>query len=116
MVPRPRLECGRQRRARMEFVEAHGARIPIVGFGSMRLKQDAGAQAIEAAIRNGYRHIDTAAFYGNEREVGQAIRASGVKREEIFVTTKVRENNLTADNFARSLDSSLKLLDLPAVD
>jgi 2,5-diketo-D-gluconate reductase B len=100
----------------MQFVEAHGARIPIIGFGSMRLKEEAGAKSIEAAIRNGYRHIDTAAFYGNEREVGQAIRASGVPREEIFLTTKVRDNNLKADDFARSLDNSLKLLDLPAVD
>jgi len=100
----------------MQFVEARGARIPIVGFGSMRLKEDAGAKAIESAIRLGYRHIDTAAFYGNEGEVGQAIRASGVKREDIFLTTKVRDNNLKADDFARSLDSSLKLLDLPAVD
>ncbi len=82
----------------------------------MRLKEDAGAKAIESAIRQGYRHIDTAAFYGNEREVGQAIRASGVKREDIFLTTKVRDNNLKADDFARSLDNSLKLLDLPAVD
>ena len=86
----------------MQFVEAHGARIPIVGFGSMRLKEEAGAKSIEAAIRNGYRHIDTAAFYGNEREVGQAIRASGVPRDEIFLTTKVRDNNLKADDFARS--------------
>jgi 2,5-diketo-D-gluconate reductase B len=100
----------------MEFVEAHGARIPILGFGSMRLKDEAGAKAIEAAIRNGYRHIDTAAFYGNEREVGQAIKASGVKREDIFLTTKVRDNNLKADDFARSVDNSLKLLDVPAVD
>ena len=100
----------------MQFVEAHGARIPIVGFGSMRLKEDAGASAIEAAIRQGYRHVDTAAFYGNEREVGQATKASGVKREDIFLTTKVRDNNLKADDFARSLDNSLKLLDLPAVD
>src|ERR1051325_9704824 len=100
----------------MQFVEAHRARIPIVGFGSMRLKDGAGAAAVEAAIRNGYRHIDTAAFYGNEREVGQAIRASGVPREDIFLTTKVRDNNLKADDFARSLDNSLKLLDLPAVD
>ena len=53
----------------MQYVEAHGARIPIVGFGSMRLKEEAGTRAIEAAIRPGYRHIDTAAFYGNEREV-----------------------------------------------
>ena len=55
----------------MEFVEAHGASIPIVGFGSMRLKEDAGREAILSAIRNGYRHIDTAAFYGNENEVGR---------------------------------------------
>src|SRR6185503_11956491 len=103
-------------RAKMEFVEAHGARIPIVGFGSMRLKDDAGAQAIESALRQGYRHIDTAAFYGNEREVGQAIRASGVPRGDIFLTTKVRDNNLKADDFARSLDNSLKLLDVPQVD
>ena len=100
----------------MEFVEAHGARIPIVGFGSMRLKEDAGREAILSAIRNGYRHIDTAAFYGNEKEVGDAIKASGVKREDLFLTTKVRDNNLKADDFARSLDNSLKLLDLPQVD
>ena len=100
----------------MQYVEAHGARIPIVGFGSMRLKEEAGTRAIEAAIRNGYRHIDTAAFYGNEREVGEAIRASGVKREEIFLTTKVRQDNLEADKFARSVENSLKLLDMPTVD
>ena len=100
----------------MEFVEAHGARIPIVGFGTMRLKEDAGTQSILSAIKAGYRHLDTAAHYGNEKEVGQAMRAAGVPREDIFLTTKVRDNNLKADDFARSLDSSLKLLDLPAVD
>jgi diketogulonate reductase-like aldo/keto reductase len=100
----------------MQSVEAHGARIPIVGFGTMRLKDDAGAQAILSAIRAGYRHLDTAAYYGNEREVGEAMRASGVRREDIFLTTKVRDNNLKADDFARSLDNSLKLLDVPQVD
>src|SRR3954462_10807523 len=100
----------------MEIVEAHGARIPIVGFGSMRLKEDAGREAIASAIRVGYRHIDTAAFYGNEKEVGDAIKASGVKRGEIFLTTKVRDNNLKADDFARSLENSLRLLDVPQVD
>jgi 2,5-diketo-D-gluconate reductase B len=100
----------------MEFVEAHGARIPIVGFGTMRLKGEEGTQSILSAIRAGYRHLDTAAFYGNEGEVGAAIKASGVAREDIFLTTKVRDNNLKADDFARSLDNSLKLLDLPAVD
>jgi diketogulonate reductase-like aldo/keto reductase len=100
----------------MEFVEAHGARIPIVGFGTMRLKEDAGREAILSAIRVGYRHLDTAAYYGNEKEVGEAIKASGVKREDIFLTTKVRDDKLKADDFARSLDNSLKLLDLPQVD
>ena len=100
----------------MEFLEAHGVRIPIVGFGSMRLKEDAGREAILSAIRLGYRHIDTAAFYGNEKEVGDAIKASGVPRNEIFLTTKVRDNNLKADDFARSVDNSLKLLDVPQVD
>jgi diketogulonate reductase-like aldo/keto reductase len=100
----------------MQFVEAHGARIPIVGFGTMRLKEDAGAEAILSAIRGGYRHLDTAAYYGNEKEVGQAMRASGLKREEFFLTTKVRDNNLKADDFARSLENSLKLLDLASVD
>lgn len=100
----------------MQFVEAHGAKIPIVGFGTMRLKEDAGEQSILSAIRTGYRHLDTAAYYGNEREVGAAMRASGVAREDFFLTTKVRDDNLKADDFARSLDSSLKLLDLPWVD
>src|SRR5919198_1511872 len=100
----------------MQFVEAQGARIPIVGFGTMRLREEAGAQAILSAIRIGYRHLDTAAYYGNEKEVGQAIKASGVPREEFFITTKVRDNNLKADDFARSLENSLKLLDLPSVN
>jgi 2,5-diketo-D-gluconate reductase B len=102
--------------AGMQAVEANGAKIPIVGFGTMRLKQEAGVAAIEAAIRAGYRHLDTAAFYGNEREVGEAMRASGVGREDIFLVTKVRHDNLAADNFARSLDNSLTLLGVPAVD
>ena len=100
----------------MQFVEAHGARIPIVGFGTMRLKEEAGAEAILSAIRAGYRHLDTAAYYGNEKQVGQAMRASGVRREDFFLTTKVRDNNLKADDFARSLETSFKLLELPSVD
>src|ERR1044072_5672816 len=100
----------------MQYLEADGARLTIVGSGLNRLKEVVGREAILSAIRNGYRHIDTAAFYGNEKEVGDAIKASGVKREDIFLTTKVRDNNLKADDFARSLDNSLRLLDLPQVD
>ncbi len=100
----------------MQFGETHDAGIPIVGFGTMRLKEEAGAAAILSALRIGYRHLDTAAYYGNEREVGQAMRASGIKREDIFLTTKVRDDKLKADDFARSVDGSLKALDLPFVD
>jgi diketogulonate reductase-like aldo/keto reductase len=100
----------------MQVVEAHGAKIPIVGFGTMRLKEEEGTASILSAIRTGYRHLDTAAYYGNEKEVGEAMRASGVKREDFFLTTKVRDDKLKADDFARSVDTSLKLLDLPFVD
>jgi diketogulonate reductase-like aldo/keto reductase len=100
----------------MHVVEAHGARIPTIGLGTMTLKDEVCVQAVKTALQLGYRHIDTAAFYGNEKETGEGLRQSGIKREEVFVTTKVRENNLTPDNFQRSLDQSLANLQLPYVD
>ena len=100
----------------MHVVEAHGARIPTIGLGTMTLKEDVCVQAVRTALQLGYRHLDTAAFYGNEKENGEGLRQSGVKREEVFITTKVRENNLTPDNFVRSLEQSLANLQLPYVD
>jgi 2,5-diketo-D-gluconate reductase B len=100
----------------MQFVEAHGARIPQIGLGTMTLKEDVCVQAVKTALQVGYTHIDTAAFYGNEKENGEGLRASGVKREAVFLTTKVRENNLLPDDFKRSLDQSLANLQLPSVD
>ncbi len=100
----------------MHVVEAHGARIPTIGLGTMTLKDDVCVQAVKTALAIGYRHLDTAAFYGNEKENGEGLRASGIRREEVFITTKVRENNLTPDNFQRSLDQSLLNLGLPSVD
>ena len=100
----------------MQFVEAHGARIPQIGLGTMTLKEDVCVQAVKAALQIGYRHLDTAAFYGNEVENGEGLRASGIKREDVFITTKVRENNLLPENFNKSLDQSLKNLQLPYVD
>ena len=97
-------------------VEAHGARIPQIGFGTMTLKEDVCVQAVKAALQLGYRHLDTAAFYGNEKENGEGLRQSGVKREAVFITTKVRENNLLPENFNKSLDQSLANLQLPYVD
>ena len=100
----------------MQFVEAHGARIPQIGLGTMTLKGDICVQAVKTALQFGYRHIDTAAFYGNEVENGEGLRQSSVKREEVFICTKVRENNLLPENFNKSLDQSLTNLKLPYVD
>ncbi len=75
----------------MQYVEAHGARIPQIGLGTMTLKEDVCVQAVKTALQIGYRHLDTAAFYGNEKENGEGLRASGVKREDVFITTKVRQ-------------------------
>jgi 2,5-diketo-D-gluconate reductase B len=97
-------------------IESHGARIPVIGFGTMTLKEDLGVEMVEAALHLGYRHLDTAQNYGNEREVGAGMRRSGIKREDIFLTTKVWFNRLAAGDFERSVDESLERLVLPWVD
>jgi diketogulonate reductase-like aldo/keto reductase len=70
-------------------VEAHGARIPLLGLGTWELRGRACTRVVEQALRLGYRHVDTAEMYDNEREVGEGLRASGIKRDEVFVTTKI---------------------------
>ncbi len=100
----------------MDSIESHGARIPILGFGTMTLKEDVCVQLVDAALKLGYRHLDTAQMYGNEREVGAGMRGSGIKREEIFLTTKVWFNRLASGDFERSVDESLERLALPWVD
>ncbi len=102
--------------AAIPVVEAHGARIPVIGLGTMTLKENICVQAVSDALRLGYTHLDTAAFYGNEREVGEGLRASGVKREGVFICTKVRQNDLMPDDFARVVDQSLENLKLPFVE
>ena len=97
-------------------VEVKGARIPAIGLGTMTLKGDVCVEAVSAALKMGYRHIDTAVFYGNEAEVGEGIRKSGVARDEIFLTTKVRHTDLAPGDFETSVENSLKRLDLPYVD
>lgn len=66
--------------------------MPAVGFGTWNIRRSQAAAAVETALRAGYRHIDTALAYGNEREVGAGIRASGIPREEIWVSGKLRNN------------------------
>jgi len=100
----------------MPVVEAHGARIPTIGLGTMTLKDDIAINAISTALKMGYRHLDTAASYGNERENGEGLRASGVRREDVFICTKVRQNDLMPDDFQRVIDQSLVNLKLPYVD
>jgi 2,5-diketo-D-gluconate reductase B len=100
----------------MQFVEAHGARISMIGLGTMTLKDDVCVQAVKTALQLGYRHLDTAAHYGNEKENGEGLRRSGVKREEVFICTKVRQGDLMPDDFRRVVNQSLANLQLPYVD
>ena len=100
----------------MQVIEAHGARIPQIGLGTMTLKDDVCVQAVKTALQIGYRHLDTAAFYANEKGNGEGLRQSGVKREDVFICTKVRQGDLMPDAFAKVLEQSLANLKLPYVD
>jgi len=94
---------------------AHGATIPAIGFGTSQLGGRA-AEAVAAALAAGYRHIDAAWKYGTERGVGEGLRASGVPRGEVFLTTKVSHEYLRADDFERSTNESLRTLGVDYVD
>ncbi|SDB14480.1 Aldo/keto reductase [Bauldia litoralis] len=100
----------------METVTAHGATIPVIGFGTWNIGGDICARAVEEALKVGYRHIDAAAGYKNEDIVGGAIKASGVPREELFITTKVAPENLADDDFQRSAEKSVEELGVDQVD
>src|SRR5580692_7763790 len=102
--------------APMQFVEANGARIPAIGLGTWELRGRACARLVEQALRLGYRHIDTAQVYENEREVGDGLRASGVKRDDVFVTTKVWTTHFAPHDLERSTKESLNKLHLSEVD
>ncbi len=91
-----------------------GAALPLLGFGTWQLRGEQASAATEQALRVGYRHLDTATMYGNEAEVGQSLRASGVEREEVFVTTKLPPDH--AGRGRATLDESLRLLGIDAVD
>jgi len=99
----------------MQVVEANGFRIPIVGLGTWALRGRDCARLVEQAIRIGYRHIDTAQMYDNEREVGEGVRASG-QRNEVMVTTKVQPTLLAPRDLERSVKESLAHLRVDAID
>lgn len=100
----------------MQFVEANDARIPAIGLGTWELRGRTCARLVEQALRLGYRHVDTAEIYENEREVGEGVRASGVPRAEVFVTTKVWTDHLAPREFERATKASLARLRLSEVD
>ena len=100
----------------MLYVEANGARIPSIGLGTRELRGRACARVVEQALRLGYRHVDTAQVYENEREVGEGLRASHVKRDDIFVTTKVWTTHFAPHDLLRSTKESLVKLRMSEID
>jgi len=90
--------------------------IPLIGLGTWELRGRTCARMVEQAIRLGYRHIDTAEMYDNEREVGEGLRASGARREEVFVTTKIWPSHFAAGALERAAKDSLSRLRLAQVD
>jgi 2,5-diketo-D-gluconate reductase B len=100
----------------MQFVEANGARIPAIGLGTWELRGRTCARLVEQALKLGYRHIDTAQAYENEREVGEGLRASGVRRDDVFLTTKIWTTHFAPNDLERSTKESLAKLRLAEVD
>jgi diketogulonate reductase-like aldo/keto reductase len=110
-------------RVKLPLIHANGAAIPALGFGTAGIayggpgmEGDAGVRLVAQALRDGHRHIDAARKYGTEKEVGQGIRASGVPREELFLITKVSHENLRTTDFERSVEESLRELNVDYVD
>ncbi|MBI1203374.1 MAG: aldo/keto reductase [Rhodopseudomonas sp.] len=95
---------------------AKPAAIPALGFGTSPMTGGMSADSVLTALKVGYRHIDTGRKYGTEAAVGEAMRASGLKRDDIFLVTKVSHENLRSTDFARSLDQSLAALKVDYLD
>ena len=100
----------------MQTIDVHQMQMPKLGLGTFRLKGDDCASAVEGALGLGYRHIDTAEMYDNEEAVGRGIAASGVARDDVFLTTKVWWEHLAGDGMARAAEASLKKLGTDYVD
>jgi 2,5-diketo-D-gluconate reductase A len=94
----------------------NGVEIPQLGFGVFQIKPEDTVKATTSALEIGYRHIDTAQMYGNEREVGQAVRESGIPREDVFVTSKLNNNRLERDDILRAFDETMTALGFDYLD
>ncbi|MGO1506297.1 MAG: aldo/keto reductase, partial [Brachybacterium sp.] len=93
-----------------------GSSVPQLGYGVWQVEDDVAADVVRQAIEAGYRHIDTAASYRNEGGVGRAVKASGVSREDLFVTTKLDNGDQGFDSAKEALAASLAELDMDYVD
>lgn len=98
------------------YTLSNGVKIPKIGLGTWLIPDGEAAQAVRDAVAMGYRHIDTAQAYGNERGVGEGVRTCGVPREEIFVTSKVAAEHKTYESAAKSIDESLAKLGMDYID
>ena len=98
------------------FTLNNGVSIPCVGYGTYKVTGDTAVDIVKMALSAGYRHLDTARMYGNEKEIGQAIKQSAVPRKELFLTTKVWRADLSYDDVMRSVEGSLQDLDMDYLD
>ncbi|MFT4225695.1 aldo/keto reductase [Micropruina sp.] len=98
------------------YTLSNGIEIPKLGLGTWMIADDKAADAVRAAVAIGYRHIDTAQGYDNERGVGDGVRTSGVPREELFVTTKLQADFKTYDEARAAIEGSLAALDIGYID
>ena len=94
----------------------NGVRIPQLGFGVFQIEPDQTREAVATALEIGYRHIDTAEMYGNERGVGEAIRGSGLQRDEVFVTSKLSNDNHAYDDALQAFEETLARVDIDYLD
>ena len=96
---------------------SNGVKIPVVGFGTFKIPDgDDALKAVTEAIEMGYRHIDTAALYGNERSVGKAVRQSGIDRNELFITTKLWNDRHGYQQTLKAFEESRERLDMDYID
>ena len=100
----------------MNLILNNGAEMPALGFGVFQTPPDVTADAVHTALATGYRLIDTAAAYGNEREVGEAIRRSGLGRDEVFIETKVWISDYGYDQTLHAFDKSARKLGTDWID
>jgi diketogulonate reductase-like aldo/keto reductase len=97
-------------------VDTGTARIPLIGLGTWALRGRTCVRMVGQALRLGYRHVDTAEMYDNEREVGDGVRAAGVERDQVFITTKVWPSHFAARDLERSAEASLSRLQCSQID